>query len=291
MLYSGASEAAELAGVGLAEVGEDLRVAARRLDLLVDVAHPPQRTVLGQHLAREGDGALAQLTFLHQLVDHAHLLAFTGRHVHAGGHHLQRLLRSNQPRQPLRAAGARQQAEIDFRQSAAGGRHGHAIITAQRGLQPAAEGGAVDSGDGRLRRALEVAHGVDRPLLAPRSQATDVGAGDEGAPLADQHDRLGPGVGHGRLHPQRDAFQNASRQRVHRRRIEGDDADVAFECVVGHGVDGGHGGFLSVDLVGVLLRGLFVAAQWPLRDDLVNPGAPATLPGRLILRGSRRPAE
>ena len=70
------------------------------------------------HLAREGDRGLPQLAFGDELVDEAHVQALLRGHVLAAGHHLQRLLDADDARQPLRAAGAGQQAEVHFRQAA-----------------------------------------------------------------------------------------------------------------------------------------------------------------------------
>jgi hypothetical protein len=109
--------------------------------------------------------------------------------VAAAGHHLQRLLGADDARQALRAAGAGQQAEVHFGQAALGRRHGHAVVAAQRHLEAAAERGAVDRGDDGLVRSRSSCTSASR---APRRLAElgDVGAGDEGAAVADQHDRL-----------------------------------------------------------------------------------------------------
>ena len=55
----------------------------------------------------------------------------------------------------------------------------------------------------------------------------DVGSGDERAPAADQHDGAYFGVLFRRLDPCENAFRNSGAQRVHRRIIDGDDADFA----------------------------------------------------------------
>ena len=237
----GREEAAEFAGVGLAEIGEDLRMAARGLHLLVDVAHLLQRPVLGDDLLREGDGAGAQLAFRHDLVDQAHLQARLARHVLARRHHLQRLLRPHDARQPLRAAGAGQQAEIDFRQAAAGGGHGHAVVTGERHFQAAAQRRAVDRGDHGLGRILDrVLHVEQARALRRLAEFGDVGAGDEGAAFADEHDRFRVRVGDGLFEAARQSVAHGRRERVHRRRIQGEDGDLAVIGEVGHGVDGSH---------------------------------------------------
>jgi hypothetical protein len=54
------------------------------------------------------------------------------------------------PRQPLRATGAGQQAELDLRQAQLRVARSHAEVAAQRQLQPAAQSVAGDRGHHRL---------------------------------------------------------------------------------------------------------------------------------------------
>ena len=65
----------------------------------------------------------------------------------------------DQPRQPLRAAAARHQAERDFRQAEARGRHigRDPAMTGERQFEAAAERGAVQRRDHRLAAGLELA--------------------------------------------------------------------------------------------------------------------------------------
>ncbi len=56
----GSEEAAELASVGFAEVGEEFRLAPRGFDLVIQVAHLLERALLGDDLLRKGDRAGAQ---------------------------------------------------------------------------------------------------------------------------------------------------------------------------------------------------------------------------------------
>ena len=84
----GREEAAELARIGLAEVGEELRLAARGFDLLVHVAHFAQRPLLGDDFLREGDRAGAQLAFGHDLVEQARGVRGLRIDVRAGRDHL-----------------------------------------------------------------------------------------------------------------------------------------------------------------------------------------------------------
>ena len=73
-----------------------------------------------------------------------------------GGDHLQRLLHADQARQPLGAAGAGQDAERDLRQPELAHVLGHhAVVAAQRQLQPAAQRRAVDGRHDRLVARLD----------------------------------------------------------------------------------------------------------------------------------------
>ena len=136
--------AAELLAVRLAEGCEDLRLAAGGEHLVVQVAHALQRTLLGDDLAGEGNGALAQLAFLDEFVDEAHLGALLCRDMFTGRHHLQRALGANDARQALRAAGARQETELDFRQAAFGGGNRDAIVAGERNFEAAAQRRSMD---------------------------------------------------------------------------------------------------------------------------------------------------
>ncbi len=198
--------------------------------------------MLGHDLACKGDRAFAQLAFLHDLIDQAHLETGLGRHVLAAGDHFQRLLYADDARQALGAARPRQQAERHFRQAASRRRHGHAVVAGQSCLEAAAERGAMNGGDHRLGRILHGVLHVEQaraPLRA--AEFGDVGAGDERATRADQHHGLGAGVRHAAFHAAGQAIAHRGRKSVHRRGVEGDDADIALQSVVGDGVDGAHG--------------------------------------------------
>ena len=79
-------------------------------------------------------------------------------------------------------------------------RHGDAVVRAQRDFQAAAQRRAVDRGDDRLGRVLHlVLHVEQAGALHRAAELGDVGAGDEGAALADQHDGLDGRIGDGLL--------------------------------------------------------------------------------------------
>src|ERR1700678_294885 len=63
--------------------------------------------------------------------------------------------RCGPPAQPVRAAGARNEAELDFGQAELGGGDRDAIVAEQRDLEAAAQRRAVDRSYDRLRRALD----------------------------------------------------------------------------------------------------------------------------------------
>ncbi len=110
----------------------------------------------------------------------------------AGGH---------EPRQPDGAAGTGHDAEGDLGQADRGGGRGHAEAAGERHLEAAAEGGAVDGGDPGLSRALDPGNDVRQVRRHRRlAELGHVGAGDEGAPGADQHHRVDGLVGIEGLH-------------------------------------------------------------------------------------------
>ena len=80
--------------------------------------------------------------------------------------HRQRLFDADEPRQALRAAGARNEAELDFRQAEPRARRGDAEMAAERHLEPAAERRAVHGRDRRLLDRLDRGDHVERGRAA-----------------------------------------------------------------------------------------------------------------------------
>ena len=107
-----------------------------------------------QQGAGVGDGAGTQIA-LDQRIDETHTPrpapALTGSRAQD---QFERLVGADQARQPLRAAGARNDAERHFGQAEARGRHGNAIVAGERDLEPSAQHRAVHRGDHRNARAL-----------------------------------------------------------------------------------------------------------------------------------------
>ena len=154
---------------------------------------------------------------------------------------LERRLRPDQARQALRAAGAGNEPELDLRQADLGRGNGDAVMADQRDLEAAAQRRAVDRGDDRLGAILDRGLRVGQARAGERlAELGDVGAGDEGAPGADQHDRLDRGIGRRLPHAVAQPVAHLRRQRVDGRRIDGQDGDVALHAEVGDGIDGGH---------------------------------------------------
>ena len=177
-----------------------------------------------------------------QLVDQAHRRGLVRRHVAARGHHLEGLARADDARQALRAAGAGQQAEVHLGQAAPRAGHGDAVVGAQRHLEPAAERRAVDGGDHRLGRALHHRLHVEQagPLrVAPPNSVMSAPAMNV-RPSQIRTMAVAAGSAIAASKPSNSPSRTLKLERVHGRRVEGDDGDVALEREVGDLVDGGH---------------------------------------------------
>ena len=227
-------EAARLAGDRLLGLGEQLR----RLERHGEVADAAQRRLLRQQHLGVGDRALQQVAF-DDGIDDALALGLGGRDVTARQDGVERVLGAGEARQALGATGARQQAEMHFRQAHARGRQGDAIVRAQRRLEAAAQRRAVQRGHDQLGRVL---HGCDDvvQVRARRrlAELADVGAGDEGAAAADQHDGIDVRIPAERLDAVLDAGAHRRGQCIHWRIVDGEDSDAplcgAYDSV-GHG--------------------------------------------------------
>ena len=223
----GAGERRDQAAVALVggsrSLGEDLRIGLGGGELGVVVAHALQRAFLGQHLLGESHAGIRRIA-LEQVVDEADLHALVALDRIAGDDHLHGLGRPDHARQPLGAAGARQQAELHLGQAEVGVLGRDAEMAAQRGLETAAERIAVDRRDDRPRRVFQrVENFMQARRLRRLAELADVGAGDEAAAGAGQHDGLDAGVvlGLGELFLQADA--NRVAQRIDRRIVDGED--------------------------------------------------------------------
>ena len=86
----------------------------------------------------------------------------------------------------------------------------------------------MDRGDYRLGavvRDVVMAARIGRPGRGRPAELPDVGAGDEAAPVADQHHRLYRRVGVAAVDRGGDAFGHAGREGIDRRVVDGNDPD------------------------------------------------------------------
>jgi hypothetical protein len=224
----GRVEAAAALGVGGYDLLERLRFGAQSCELVFAVARADARPLLRKHLAREGDARAGGVAF-ENFVDQSRRQSVFGRDRLAGQDHRRGFFHADEARQPLRAAGAGNEPELDFGQTEPRVGGGDAEVAGEGDLKPAAEWGAEHGGHDRLvDRIDERDHlgktGHHRRLV----EFGDVGAGNKGASLRGQHDRLHrrvvtrarEGVGEPRAH--------VVAQRVDRRIVDRDDGDLAI---------------------------------------------------------------
>jgi hypothetical protein len=119
-----------------------------------------------------------------------------GRDAHAGEDHLERLAASHEPRQPLRAAAARDDGQVDLGEPELRVFGGDADVAGQGQLEAAAEGVAADRRDDRLGAPIHLAAEVHAPPRLAElgghrrlQELPDVGARREGlvAAARDHH--------------------------------------------------------------------------------------------------------
>ena len=143
-----------------------------------------ERRLLGEP-ARPGQRGVEQFVVLDHAVDEPELERLLGDDRIADEVHLERLVRADQPRQPLRAAEAGDDPELDLRLAEQRRARRDAHVAGHRELAAAAEGEAVDGGDRRDARRCR-ARGTARapPSISSRAgglvhrrERLDVGAG------------------------------------------------------------------------------------------------------------------
>ena len=193
-------------------------------------------------LGGKRDGARHQV--VDDAVDEARLQRLGRLDGPARHAHRQRGLHADQPRQPLRAFGAGDDAEVHLRQAELRVWHGHAVVPGHGHLEAAAERSAVDRHHDRLRAVLdagqEVVHLRRARLGAPDDvlEALDVGAGDEGAAGAATTIACDGRVGGGLRQRGRQAVDGLGAEGVDRRVVDEDDGHTAVEA---HGNRCAHG--------------------------------------------------
>ena len=183
----------------------------------MNIAQPAQRRFLVQQFSGKGNGFAEQFLRGH-VIHRTQGERFPGGHRLARHHHRQRRLHTDQSRQTLGAAGARQQPELDFRKTDPGIGTGHAVMTAECDLETAAQRGAVNGRDDRLGAGFQGRHHVRQIRRRGRpAEFAYVRAGDEGAAGAFEHDGVGGGIVNRLLQGQHDAFAHLLGQRIDRR--------------------------------------------------------------------------
>ena len=130
-LYLGCGEFIEFGGIG-AQIGE----------LVVEIAGAPQRLLVGDELVRKRDRGCGHFA-IRDGIDKTVFQRRLGIDRLPGQDHRQRFSHADEPRQPLGAAGAWNEAELDFGQAEPGGGRCNAIMTAERDLEPAAQSGSM----------------------------------------------------------------------------------------------------------------------------------------------------
>src|SRR5262249_44842737 len=97
------------------------------------------------------DGLIVKLA-VDDTVDRPEFQGFLGAENATARDDFQGRLEPHDAREPLRAAGTRDDAKADFGKGENGRPVGQAVVTRERYLQPTAEGARVNRGDDRLRR-------------------------------------------------------------------------------------------------------------------------------------------
>jgi len=208
--------------------------------LSLAIADEAQRPPLANNTTREVDRSRGQVAF-DNLVDDS-IFPRLGRSDRLAGHdHPQCLLRSDKARQPLGAARTGQQAELDLGQTDACSRHRDTEVAGERQFEAAAQSGAVQRRDDRLRHRLDRGDDVVKARRLGRlAEFCNVGAGEEGAAGAGNHHRLDCIVVARLGQRLSESGPHLVLQRIDRRVVGGDDRDFTVATEIDAGVDAAH---------------------------------------------------
>ena len=181
-----------------------------------------------QHFLRRSQRHVARCAIF-QPVDQAFFQRFLRGHHPARQRHVQRHRDTGQARHALRAASARQQAKVDFRQADAQPGDADPRVRGQAQLQPATQRGAVHHGDhGNFAVFDHVEHIGQRGRLGRLAEFLDIGARHEGAPGSIDRDDLGRALGvqlfDGVLQP----LAHSLPRGVHGRVVDADQGNIAL---------------------------------------------------------------
>ncbi len=156
-------------------------------------------------------------------VDQFFSLGIRGVDRFAFEHHLQRVLSTDEPRQPLGAAGAGKQTELDLRQTEFGTLGRDSIIACQRKLQPSAHCVAVDGRDVHLFSPFDRGNDVADVLcvrVGLGSKVVYIGTGAEKAVCSGENDGVYRLVPFGGLDFLQQLCGICERERVDRRIVQ-----------------------------------------------------------------------
>ena len=218
---------ARLLGVLRDDLVELRRVGANLFELVLSILDALKRALCSEHAAGEFDGTLDQIAF-DDVIDKPCLERVLRGDRIARQDHRQRLLDADEARQPLRAARARDQAELDLGQAEPRARGRDAEMAAHGELEPTTERRAVHRRDRRLLDVVDQRDHVDQARrLRGLAELGDVGARDECAARAGHDDRFHARVVARLLEAFHQARPHAMAQRIHGRIVDGDDGDVA----------------------------------------------------------------
>ncbi len=142
---------------------------------------------------------------------------------------------ADRARQALRATGARQQAEFHLGQTQSGVLGCNAEMAGKRDLKAAAQCGAMNCSNDRLRRVFHFGqHFMQTRRLRRLAEFGDVGAGNKSAAGTGQYDCLYFRIGDRALDALQDAAPDGGAQRIDGRTVDRDDADDVMTLELDH---------------------------------------------------------
>src|SRR5512145_466910 len=179
----------------------------------------------------ERQGASAKIAG-DQLIDDAKASRFGRGDEFAAQRHAKRGFHSGETRQPLRAAGAWKQTQLDLGKTDACVSGGDAVVASQRQFEAAAKRRAVQRRDDRLGTGLEALdYLAQRWTRRSLPKLADIGPGDERAPGASEHNGRRAGIRERAFELLDQAAANIDAERVDRRVVDRDHRDAADQLV------------------------------------------------------------
>ena len=186
-----------------------------------------QTLLAATQLSRMGHRRGAKLT-LRFGIDQARGKSRSAADTLAAADHADGARDAHDARQPLRAAGARDDAQRHFRQAHQRARRRDTGITAQRQLEAAAQRRAMQRRHDRLAAVFDgLDHGGQLRFGQGLAELAQVGARDEGAAGADEHGTLQAVIGLDGRDGGHQAFTHGRRTGIDGRVVDDDDGDVA----------------------------------------------------------------